>query len=436
MKKSGLIIIFQLLFAGWAFSQVELSLEDAVRKALDNNYDIRISAKNSEIAENNNSWGMAGRYPVLSLGLNQSNRFDNTPNRTGTGGRDKYFTNSIAPFINLNWTLFDGFSVNISKEKFELLQKFTEGNAEVTVENTIQGVILAYYQILLEEEKLKVLENLMKLSRDRYDYMVTKKDIGSAVTYDVLQAKDAYLCDSSNYLFQKLNVKNAWLNLRLLLGENDNISYTLTEKFEFDAPDYNLAELTDKMRSGNKTIRNQYINQEILKKEIAFQKSSLYPTLGLNAGADHFNTRSKYENTDASYSYSLDYYANFSLSFNLSNGGRVKTAIQNAKIDEQTGQLSIAEMEHSLTNLLINYYELYKIRKQIYQVSLVSVESSELNLQISGDKFKSGAINSFNYRDIQLVYLNAALGRLEAIYNLIDINTELLRITGGIISEY
>ncbi len=47
----------------------------------------------------------------------------------------------------------------------------------------------------------------------------------------------------------------------------------------------------------------------------------------------------------------------------------LKTAIENARIEEQIGQLSIAEMEHTLTNLLINMFELFIIREQIHEVS-------------------------------------------------------------------
>ncbi len=428
-----LLVIFMLPAINTT-AQVPLSLEDAIRKGLENNYQIRISNMNVEIAENNNTWGMAGRYPVLTLGASQRNRYDDMP--SNTDGRNKYYSNNLSPYLNLNWVLFDGMSVNITKDQFELLEQFSEGNAGVVVENTIQGIILAYYMILLEQEKSDVLQELMKLSRDRYNYTMTKKEIGSAVTYDVLQSKDAYLSDSSNYLVQELNLKNAWLNFRLLLGEKDNIYYELTDPFVFDIINYDLNDLIDKMLSSNKTLRNQYINQEILRKETGFQKSAFYPSLTVNAGADHSNNRTRYVGNDASYSYNFDYYANFSLSYNLWNGGRVKTAVQNAKIDEIIGNLSIAEMEHSLTNQLINYYELYDIKQQLFNVTLVSVESAQLNLEISGEKFRSGAINSFNYRDVQLVYLKAALTKLEVTFQLIDTHTELLRLTGGIVTEF
>jgi len=47
------------------------------------------------------------------------------------------------------------------------------------------------------------------------------------------------------------------------------------------------------------------------------------------------------------------------------------------------------------------------------------------------EKYRSGVINSFNFRDVQLIYLSAALRRLQSIYNLIDSKTQLTRITGG-----
>ena len=64
------------------------------------------------------------------------------------------------------------------------------------------------------------------------------------------------------------------------------------------------------------------------------------------------------------------------------------------------------------------------------------MKSTKLNLDISTEKFKNGIINSFNYRDIQILYMNTAFNELEAIYNLIQSKTDLLRLSGGIISEY
>ena len=63
------------------------------------------------------------------------------------------------------------------------------------------------------------------------------------------------------------------------------------------------------------------------------------------------------------------------------------------------------------------------------------LEAAEMNLQIAEEKYRTGAINSFNYRDIQLIYLNSAFRRLQAIYDLIDSHTNLTRLTGGFLDE-
>ena len=436
MKKILFLTFCSLILALASFSQEDLLLADAIKKGLENNFQIRIYSQSSEISQNNNSWGVAGRFPSIDLGVRQNNRFDNTHSQTNPNDRLKYYTNSVHPYINLQWILFRGFAVQITKQKLESLEKLSEGNTAVVVENTIQSIVLAYYKVLLEEEKLKVLEKVKNLSRDRYDYVNERKNLGSAVTYDVLQAKNAFLSDSSNYLLQKLNLKNANLNLHLLLGDESKVQYNLTDEFDVIEQELDLEVLMDKMKADNKTLKNQYINQEILKKDIRFQKSPLFPTLSINAGFDNFNSRIKFVNNDPSYSNNFDYYGNFTLSFNLSNGGSTRIAIQNAKIQEIIGGLSISEIELQLSNTLINFYDLYTIRKQLHDVSLANMESAELNMQISEEKFKAGAINSFNYRDVQIAYLSTANNKLEAIYNLIDTRTEILRMIGGIISEY
>jgi outer membrane protein TolC len=156
----------------------------------------------------------------------------------------------------------------------------------------------------------------------------------------------------------------------------------------------------------------------------------------MDAGFDHGNQRFQLVDDQAIYTNDLGFYLNFTLNFNLFDGGNTRRAIQNARITEQIGQLEIKDLERSLQNLMVNTYQLYEIRKQLYDVAVANLESNELNLEISTEKFRSGAINSFNFRDVQLQYLNAAFNRLGAIYDLLDTQTELLRLTGGIISQY
>jgi outer membrane protein TolC len=436
------MIVF-LLFVGSGFSFLHaqagpkgLSLADAIKKGLNNNYSIRIALQDVKIAENNSTWGAAGRYPTLDLGLSSNNTYNDDPSQSMPGSREKSAVNLLIPSVNLRWTLFNGFAIKINRDKFSYLNQISDGNAAIAVENTIQAIVLAYYKVLLEEEKLKVVEEVRKLSRDRYDYVLERKNVGAAATYDVLQAKIAWLNDTSTVLLQQMNVKNAYRNLNLVMGEPAENQYKLTGAFEVEMHRYDLEDLLAKLFKNNKTLKNQYINQAILKKDISLQRSGLYPTVSLNSGINRAGTRFKLENVPAINSHSYDYYVNFSVNLNIFNGGNTRRAIANANIRERIGNLRLEEIKLTLSNVLRTTYELYTIRKQLYTVDEEQIKSARLNLDISSEKFKSGAINSFNYRDVQLVYLNAAFGKLQATFDLIDTHSELMRLTGSVISEY
>jgi outer membrane protein len=418
----------------FAQTPLQLTLSDAISIALENNYQISISREEAAIAKNNNSPGAAGRYPSVQFSASQVNRFNDSESNFVEGQRDELLTNSIQPAITANWTIFDGFRVNITKRNLEALEELSEGNAALVVENTIQSVILGYYNVLLENEKLLVLEEVKKLSRDRLKYVEARKDFGSATTFDVLQANDAYLSDSVNNLRQELALQNATLLLKLLMAFDENEAFNLTDNFSFDYKIYNLEDLKSKLSSNNRNLMNLYINQKILENSTELSRGQKLPGLFFNTGADYSNSRLKYAGEDATNRYSFGYFANFTLSFNIYDGGATKRAIRNAMIQENIGLISIAELQKSFTNLLITQFDLYNIRKKLMDVAESAQESSGLNLSIAEEKFKAGTINSFNYRDIQLNFASASIRRLEALYDLIETDTELLRLTGGIIN--
>jgi outer membrane protein len=418
------------------FAQDSLSIERAILIGLENNFQIQISNKEAAIAANNNSWGQAGAYPSINL-----NAFANGAITNNVFGQPLGVTQTsvqLQPGIDLNWILFNGFRIRTTKHQLADLQLQSEGNVAIVVENTLQSILLSYYLAKLQEEALDVALEILRLSRDRYRYVQTRKSYGSAGTFDVLQAENNYLTDSSNALRQQLNYENALRNLNLVLSEPIEKQYYLRSEFDIDnnIRDFVLADLIAKLESNNKTLRNQYVYQEILKKNISINKSQWYPMLNLSMGSNYGTIGIYTENAGAAnWNNGFDASARLTLTWTLSNGGNVRRAIENARIEEEIGQLQLEDMRRAMYNQLFNSLADYNIKRQLRQVAQLNVKSSRLNLDIAEEKFRSGAINSFNYRDIQIVYFNAARELLQANYNLVDSYTELLRLTGGIVTE-
>ncbi len=443
IMKIGLYVAIIIIGIAPLHAQESLTLAQALELGLDNNFGIKIEKERVAISKNNNNWGEAGRMPLLNVGINQNNNINDiivaaSPFQP-TG---QIISNNLNPNVNLNWVIFESFKVNMNKSKLALLQEQSAGNEAIVVENTMQAIILAYYTVLLEEERLDVLQKVLTLSHDKYNMMQMRKELGNAVTFDILQVKNNYLTDSTNLIRQTLNVKNAKRNLNLLLGQDVEKRLDLADSLKAYYNEYSFDELYTKLSANNNTLQNQYINQSILKNEINIQKTALFPRLSIDVGGNY--TAGVTDNTNANFKGDFDnlgsvstqtgfYYANFTLSYTLFNGGRVKRQIKNAKINEQIGQLQLEDMKLSLKNDLLSAYDLYKLREELIAISQENLETAELNLQIGSEKYKNGTINSFNYRDLQVNYLNSALSFLQANYDLIESNTELMRLAGEIL---
>ncbi|MCK5168604.1 MAG: TolC family protein, partial [Bacteroidales bacterium] len=278
-KKSFILYIFLAVIVFSALSvksqETALSVSDALEKALENNYGIVISKSEIEIAKINNNWGTAGRIPTVGFDVSSINNKELL---------DNISTNIISGGIGVNWTIFNGFKVNITKDKLEKLENLTKGRSAVVVESTIQDVIMNYYNILLQKEQLKVLKTVMQLSKDRYDYELVRYDVGGSVTYNVLLAKNIYLNDKALYLNQEVVVRNTIRNFNFLVGEEPQIIWTFSEDFNSDTTEYILGDLMDKMLANNQTLQNQYANLLLQKNEIDLRRSNLYPRLSLSAG--------------------------------------------------------------------------------------------------------------------------------------------------------
>jgi outer membrane protein len=421
--KYQLAAVLAIFSTAFISAQTEsLTLSSAIEKALEYNYGIRISESDVEIAGINNNWGTAGRYPGIGFDASSNNSYNITESES---------SNRLYAGMGLNWTIFDGFRVNFTKEKLEGLEDLSLGRLGVVVETTVEDVVMAYYNVLLQKENLVVLKTVTTLSKDRYDYEEIRYEIGGTVTYNVLQAKNVYLNDKALLMTQEVKVRNSIRNLNFLLGLDPTLMWDFADPFEADTSAYILGDLSTKMMANNQTLKNQYTNLQLQMKEIDLKKSALYPSLSLNAGLDeNIGDVQFIGTTDA-----LSTYGNLRLSWDIYTGGNRNRAIEVEKINEEIANVEIESMEHALMNELLNLYDFYSIRVALLDVANESLEAAELNMSIADEKFRSGAISSFEYRDIQLIYLTSALRRLEAIYNLIGSRTSLTRLTGGFLME-
>ena len=434
MKK--ILIYILLLLPTIIFSQENLSLEDAIKIGLKQNFDIQINKRNLEISKLNNNPGKAGALPKINLSAKKEEAVSDQSNNPTSFIQEILKSESINATANLSWTLLNGYGIKASKEKLNQLEYLSNGNLTLTLENTTQAIILSYYNCILQKDRLNLLQNVVNLSRERLIYQKTKYDIGVISKIEFLQVENTLLTDSSNLLTQRLNYNNSLKNLNLVLGVELDSEWNLTDEMSTKTQIFNLKDLQSETFRNNTNINNQCINNEIIRQDIILAKSAYYPIVSFNSGASY--NESTYDVGDSGYEGSntgetLNYYANLSINFRLYDGGNYKTLLQESEIRDLINDLNIEKKHREIKNQLSVNYEKYNSNIIIYNLRKKAFDIAQINYQLANDKNNRGNINSFDLRDIEIAYLNSGISYLQSVYNLNESYLNLVKITGGIL---
>lgn len=426
-----------------ARAQDTLSLPDAIALGLANNYQIQIAQKRVEIAQNNNTLKATGAYPRITGGFNSGNQFLVINNPTSFLDGNTLAGLGITPTVDVSWTLFDNYKVRINAQRLAQLEEQSLGNSDLVIENTINAIVLAYYRAVIEQEKIGVFEEVLTLSRDRYAFAESKRELGVGNSYEVVQIKDAYLNDSINLMRQQDAHAAALRNLNLAMGvDAAGTTYYLSDTLTLSEQAYKYETLEQKMLANSRTLRNQMLNQQLLKTNTALQRSNQWyiPRVTMSTGLNealtqNFLWRPAATDVLSAGGRQFTFYLNFSVSFNLYDAGASQRAIQNAMVEEQIGLLNIADQKRQLASQLYSQLAAYRDQMAIIRLNEEVINNAKANLDISEERYKRAVISSFDYRNVQLAYLRAALTRLESVYSLKVLETELTRLTGGFVTE-
>ena len=434
-----LLVIIAFFSSFSVLGQDSLSLKKAIEIGLQKNFDIQLTQKNVAINQIMNSWGEAGSLPQININVGQNNSISDQRNNPISFAPYLFQSNDVSGNLALNWTIFNGFGIQANKNKLEQLQIQSENTATLAIENTIHGIILSYYQAKMQKEQLNLIFNLIQLSKEKYDQQVLKSNLGVGVKFELLQYENNLLADSSSFYLQELAFRNSIRNLNLLMGAEIEKEWILSSEIKPELNDKDFNTLKNEMLANNTNIKNQFLNISLIQQDISIAKSSFYPNVNLNAGTNTSTGKLKTNDANAPFpgasSRNLNYYANFTLNFRLFDGGKVRRALKALEIQNEVNQTQLEQMQQQLILELSNTFALYQTRKKIFELNKKAFIASKENLEIARFKEKTGLINSFNFRDIEMNYLSSGVNLYQSSFDLLESNATLLKLTGKIIQD-
>jgi outer membrane protein len=405
-------ILFQsfiliLFCAATATAQELLTLESAVKIALENNYEIKIATNNLTIQKTNVAIGNAGILPTVTANVVDNNSIQNSSQTRQDGTEtelDNAKNNSLTYGVGLDWTIFDGMRMFARMDQLKELQKLGEAQLKLTVITRISDVNAAYYDLVQQQQQLAALDTTIVISNQRLTLAQNRFTIGKASKLEVLNAQVDLNTDQVALLRQKELYANSKILLNQLMARDVSTDFKVIDQLEVDSL-LLLPELKALAEKQNPQLETQIINKRVAELELKQIKAARYPTLRVNTAYNFSESQSSLGFVAQSQSRGFNY--GFSASLNLFDGFAQNRNEKIAKIQIENSKLNIDQQNLALNSQLATSYQTYLTNLELIALEEKNELIAKQNLNITLDKFRIGTITTLEFRTAQLNYVNA-----------------------------
>ncbi|MFD2909136.1 TolC family protein [Flavobacterium ardleyense] len=406
-----------LLLLGFSTQAQEvLSLEDALKMALENNYDIKIATNNSKIDATNNSLARAGMLPTLNANLTNSNSILDTKQTQGDGTVrevDGAKNMNLSYGVGLDWTIFDGLSMFARKEQLNVLEQQGKAELQTAILNKISDVYVTYFDLVQQQQVLASIDTAIVISNQRLNTAQNRFSIGKASKLEVLNAQVDLNSDLSLLLKQKEAYRITKIRMNELLIRELQTDFKVNEEITFEQ-NLDFAELTETAQKQNPVLQSQILTKKVADLNLKQVKGNRYPTVRLTSGYNF--TRSESSLGFVTESSGKGFVYGVTASVPIFNGFLQNKNEKIAKYQVENAGLVLEQQKLSLETELASLYASYQTNLELVKVEEKNIEIAKQNLDITLAKFKIGTITTVEFRTAQQNYVEASVRYSNAQY--------------------
>ena len=417
MQKSIYIFLITCLTFISSMNSVEaqqvISLNEAIKTALKNSYDIQLVENSLAIAKNNNDLGVAGALPTVAATANdnkttstlQQQYTDPTRNTTKSGVDGTNITAGLTASV----VLFNGYRIMATKDRLAALEKQNQSLLEAQLLNTTS----------------LVMQQSIEASQQRLDIVKTRQQIGVANEADLLQSNldlNALLQAKQNQLLIIDQAKADLLNTMVLPSSTlVSIQDTITIDAQLKLADIEAKmKVNPSLQSAEQLINiNQFIEKET--------RALTYPTLRATSGYNFTSSQSA-----AGFSLLNENYGPFvglNLSVPLYAGGASKKSIKNAQINTSRAKIQYQSTEKDMATALYKTFQTYQNNLQQTPIEIQNYSMSQSLLQLVMQKYQLGQATMVDVKQAQQSFETAGFRLISLRYTAKIAEIELKRLS-------
>ncbi len=415
MKGKRLLLGVGLLLSAMYASaqQLDLTLQQAIDIALDENPTIKVADKEIEVKKiaDTEAWQAllpevtataSIQHTLLAAEMNLGgNKFKMGEDNTNTGALSGTVNIPLfAPAVYQN--------MKLTKIDIELARE----QARNSRLDLVNQVTKAFYQMLLSQDSYKVMQESYKTSKENYDVVNEKYKVGSVSEYDKISAEVQMRSMNSSLVSTQTSLTLAELQLKVLMGIDPETKIVINDKLENYENDLVLAEVADTEAAleNNSSMRQFDINRNLLERTLKTQRTNFMPTVSFSLTGQY---QSLYNKNWSLWDYDWSPSASFSIGvsipiFKASNWTKLKTT-----------KLQLAELEDNRLNTQRQLAMSAQSYMHNMASSIVQVESNKEAVK-QADKAVSIAAKRYDVGKGTILELNqseVALTQAELTYN-------------------
>lgn len=413
-----------------------MTLKDCLETGIRESYQIRLVNISEEKAANNDSWLYAGGGPTLSATGNYSGNLSSSDATPASGGSTVstrgVLDHTLNAQLRAEWTLFDGFSIQATRDRLEELHNQGTIQTRVAIEDYIASLTTEYYNLVKQTLHLKNLEYATALSKERLRITSERYDMGGNSRLDMQQAQVYFNSDSARSLKQHEALGSANIRINRLMSNQDLRSVHVAADTAINlltGLDYESL-YEDMMRTNSSLLRAES-NRTVAQLDRRAVQSRNYPYLRLNAA--YGLTHNIYGNSN--YTDRTNWGPSFgaTIGINLING-KQRTQERNARLDELSADITIDQLELQLRANLDDFWQAYQNNLMLLELQEQNLKTAQETMDIAQERYLLGNLSGIEMREAQKSLLDAEESLLQVQYDTKICEISLLQISGRIMS--
>ncbi len=435
MKHSGLkcfLLLILLLSGKPGFSQEFLSLEEAIRRGLEYNFDIRLLDNSLQQAQANNTFGNAGFLPTVSLATSYTVFRSNTKLQLSNGNVQET-PNALNTTLSgdqlINWTIFDGGRMFYVKRRLNENEFIAKDQFQLQVQQSVSRIIRNYARSVLLKQQLVAIDTALSLAYTRVIISKVKFESGASAKTDYLQASVDYRKRKTDSAYATLNLINSFDSLNLLMGVKEEVYYIVEDSL---AINLNLAKAPiETLPETNAELSIYQRNIEVAKLDKRIAQSQRLPTIDLSGGYRY--TKNTSATGFALFNRAYGPTGTIGLRLPIFDGGNINRQVKVAGL-EQFRQSILYERQ--LTTINRNYriaWRTYVSARDVFFLQKENLVFAKENVEVQKARFRVGIGTTLESREAENDYLEALIDYYTSEYNMIVNQTLLLELQNKLV---